>query len=279
MVWFRVDDGLHGHPKVVMLSLDALGLWTRAGSWASFYLTDGFVPEEIVREFAKRKWKRLSDELVERKLWLRVDKGFVFHDFGEYNPLAKDVLAEREAAQKRMRELRARRRNRELLPAGTPDPEGETGINVRPNTSGTFAERSPDVRNPVPSRPDPTPIKSSSHSPTSPYGPRRGQDDDRDQQGDDDLAGLVTRLLTPHTRTPITADHADRVVRDILTRGRNVKYRARYIRRVLEDNPARFLPTPAPAAAASGDRCPRHPYQAATTCTSCAGDRKARPDA
>ncbi|MFC6581760.1 hypothetical protein ACFQBS_34120 [Planomonospora parontospora] len=262
-----------------MLSLDALGLWTRAGSWASFYLTDGFVPEEIVREFAKRKWKCLSDELVTRKLWLRVDNGFVFHDFGDYNPLAKDVLAEREAAQKRMRELRARRRSRELPPAEMPDESAETGNNVRPNISGTFAERSGDVRNPVPSRPDPTQSKSSSHSTTSPYRAGRGRTDDRDHQGDDDLAGLVTRLLTPHTRTPITADHADRVVRDILTRGRNVKYRARYIERALEADPTRYLPTPGPGAAPGRDRCPRHPYQAASACTSCAGDRKARPDA
>ena len=47
MSWFRCDDGLADHPKVMALddrALPAMGLWLFCGVYCSKHLTDGFVP-------------------------------------------------------------------------------------------------------------------------------------------------------------------------------------------------------------------------------------------
>lgn len=108
MPWFKVDDGFHGHPKVVEVGLEAVGLWTLAGSWCAKYLTDGFVPDKTVTRLGGTHDQ--AKELVVADLWSGETGGYQFKDWEDYQPLKADVEAERAAAQERMRKVRASRK-------------------------------------------------------------------------------------------------------------------------------------------------------------------------
>jgi len=43
MPWFKVDDTLAFHAKVVAAGNAAMGLWVRAGAHSMQQLTDGFI--------------------------------------------------------------------------------------------------------------------------------------------------------------------------------------------------------------------------------------------
>ena len=104
MPWFRIDDHFHHHPKVTRAGNAAVGLWVRAGSYSSAYLTDGHVPLGAVREMGT---KREIDALVEARLWVPNGDGFVLPDFAEYNYSAEQVLAERAKTRARTAKYRA----------------------------------------------------------------------------------------------------------------------------------------------------------------------------
>lgn len=110
MSWFKVDDQLHAHPKILAIPIRdryaALGLWVVAGSYASAYLTDGHVPAALVDDTGTR---RQAETLVKAGLWQVEPDGYRFHDWKEYQPLAAEVEAER--AQARARKRRQRRRD------------------------------------------------------------------------------------------------------------------------------------------------------------------------
>jgi hypothetical protein len=100
MVWFKVDDKLHSHPKTSNASLAAIGLWALAGSWCSDHLTDGRVPEHMIPSMS-RGAVELADELVAAGFWVRVKGGYRFHqwiadsDGTKRNPSKKEVEEER----------------------------------------------------------------------------------------------------------------------------------------------------------------------------------------
>ena len=131
-MWFKVDDALAFHMKVITAGNSAMGLWVRAGSWCAQQLTDGFVPANIVQTFAA------SDDdvraLCDVGLWHEADDGYQFHDWDEYQPTREKVLQERAAARQRMADLRGR--------------SGEPHANVQANKAGSSATPS----RPVPSR-------------------------------------------------------------------------------------------------------------------------------
>ena len=84
-VWFLVDDNLAFHKKVITAGNDAMGAWVRAGAWAAFALTDGYVP--ITVEARQIGTKKQLENLVKAGLWSRVTDGYQFHDLGTtYNP-------------------------------------------------------------------------------------------------------------------------------------------------------------------------------------------------
>jgi hypothetical protein len=87
--------------------MEAVGLWTLAGSHCMAYLTDGFVADWWVKE--KPKGVALAKRLVAAGLW-RVgecagDQGYWFHDW-KPECLKVNVLAAREKA--RLRKARSR---------------------------------------------------------------------------------------------------------------------------------------------------------------------------
>ncbi|GAB3125822.1 hypothetical protein [Glaciibacter psychrotolerans] len=152
MPWFKVDDGFHGHPKVVDLSMAAIGLWTVAGSWCAKYLTDGFVPDRTVTRLGGSPDE--AAELVKSVLWDAAEGGYQFKDWEDYQPLKEEVEAERLAAQERMKKVRAAKRGVRANKDRTDDERsGEQPANVR----DVFGRSSEEVRvapsHPIPSHP------------------------------------------------------------------------------------------------------------------------------
>ncbi|MDP5182153.1 hypothetical protein QOZ88_05850 [Blastococcus sp. BMG 814] len=170
MTWFKVDDSFPQHPKVLRIPrvkrIACVGLWGLAGPWCARNLTDGYLDENMVEELGGSK--KQADELVRVGLWERVDGGFQFHDWSDWQPTRARVEERRDAEARRKQEWRDRKRSAreqtEDVPAGQ-------GPDTTRDSDGTDA----DVRStrPDPTRPDPdTPNGVSS-------GPRSGAATDR----------------------------------------------------------------------------------------------------
>jgi len=148
MAWFKVDDGLHASRKLLKIPkrnrFAAIGLWTVAGSWCADQLTDGNVPNYMITEWGGPP--AAPEALTDAGLWERTHDGYVFYNWHEYQPSKQDVDAERAASRERMRDLRAKRRNRKPLEQAE---AGDAFGRTVPNSSEN-------VRNPDPTRPDPT---------------------------------------------------------------------------------------------------------------------------
>jgi len=105
MSWFKIDDGFHCHPKVLEAGNEAVGLYARCGSWVSQQLTNGFVPTSIALLYGGRE---LAAALVEARMWIPVDGGWLMHDYLVYNPSKDQVRADRAAAADRQKRARER---------------------------------------------------------------------------------------------------------------------------------------------------------------------------
>ena len=67
MTWFKVDDGIHSHPKFLDVSLAAVGLWTMCGAWCSAYLTDGQITRRQVQRLGRiRRLRAAVGHVAER---------------------------------------------------------------------------------------------------------------------------------------------------------------------------------------------------------------------
>lgn len=143
MPWFNVDDGFAFHRKTVRAGNAAAGLWVRAGSWCAKELTDGFVPDHMVRTMGTLKQ---AERLVVAGLWVRDDErqGFQFHEYTEdgRNFSREVVLKKREQAAEKKRKQREGNGQKsgksqvdEVCPQGTDGgvPEGVPGgVNASP---------------------------------------------------------------------------------------------------------------------------------------------------
>lgn len=107
MPWFKVDDKIHSHPKARRAGLAAMGLWALAGSHCMDYLTDGVVESWFVESWPDGQ--HLAARLVDVGLWDTHPDGWVFHDWGEYQPTRAKVIAEREATKERVEKHRQKR--------------------------------------------------------------------------------------------------------------------------------------------------------------------------
>lgn len=139
MVWFKVDDDFHDHPKTWDLSSDAVALWTRAGSWSAGHLTGGVVTRDMCVRWCDNSVTSAA-ELVAHGLWVVTDdERYAFHDWPVYNPSRRDVEKVRKQGRLRQRSFRDRRR------------ESREGNGVTGSVTG-------EVRNDrvTPPRPDPT---------------------------------------------------------------------------------------------------------------------------
>ncbi|SNR44538.1 hypothetical protein SAMN06265360_10658 [Haloechinothrix alba] len=168
MTWFKVDDGLALHHKTVRAGNAAMGLWVRAGSYASQHLTDGWVPDEIVRTLGTRAQAR---RLVAAGLWLEDEGGYWFHEWHENGqPTREGELARRSngaARQQKHREKSRRSANVDQPSNGPGSNEDSPPVEQQPKNNPPDSEESQvtkdsnalplEVRNapPDPARPDP----------------------------------------------------------------------------------------------------------------------------
>jgi hypothetical protein len=143
MTWFKVDDNLAFHRKVVAAGNAAMGLWVRAGSWSAQHLTDGFVPEHMVGLLGTSSQAR---RLIKAGLWAEVAGGCQFHQWNEKGrqPTSQSVLADREKSAARQAKWRAAKsEDPQVSDAG----DGVTDALVTPFVTGGVT--------PAPTRPDP----------------------------------------------------------------------------------------------------------------------------
>lgn len=97
MPWFKVDDQLAFHSKTMLAGNEAMGLWVRAGAWSSAHFTDGFIPEHMATAMAQPMAKTdlpsfaidLPSRLVEAGFWHKVEGGYQFHDWEDFQPDGK----------------------------------------------------------------------------------------------------------------------------------------------------------------------------------------------
>lgn len=154
MPWFKVDDNLGFHHKVIAAGNPAMGLWVRAGSICAQQLTDGFVPDHMI---AAMGTTAQAQRLVKVGLWDRVKGGYSFHGWSERQPSKASVEAERAAAAERMRLHRERKKG--TSPKASPQASEPRS----PEQTENFGVGSGEVRevfaNPDPTRPDPTSSK------------------------------------------------------------------------------------------------------------------------
>lgn len=153
MPFFRVDDGLHSHRKVLKLGADhsdALALWTLAGSWCAYHLTDGWIPEYVAASLDAHYAER-AKALVHVGLWEVAEQdgepGWQFHGWSDpgRNPLAEQVTAERAATAERQRRFRERAKGTAAIPkprteARAEEPQEPTDSNgvTEPLVTPTF---------------------------------------------------------------------------------------------------------------------------------------------
>jgi hypothetical protein len=163
MGWFKIDDQLFGHPKVLSIDprrrLAAIGLFTLAGSWSSAHLTDGVIPEQLVSSM--QATRKQCESLVSAGLWDVHPQGYVFHDWADYNPTRAEVLAKRQvraAAGKIGGEHSASKR------------ASKVQANASPPGKQSPSKCFDHVPTPVPARPDPTTTAPTVLPPASPNG-------------------------------------------------------------------------------------------------------------
>lgn len=133
MVWFKVDDGMPFHAKTVAAGNAAMGLWVRAGAWSAGQLTDGFVPDHMVRSLGTAAQ---ASVLVKVRLWERADGGYRFWQWNApgRQPSRVDVEARRDDARERMANARSsehvranKPRSSRSVPQPRPDPTRPEG--------------------------------------------------------------------------------------------------------------------------------------------------------
>lgn len=108
MPWFKVDDTLAFHAKVMAAGNSAMGLWVRAGAWSMQQLTDGHIPLHVARRLGSA---RDAQRLCEAGLWdAKDDDGYLFHEWDQRQPSRAQVHAEREANADRIRKWREKRK-------------------------------------------------------------------------------------------------------------------------------------------------------------------------
>ena len=95
MTYFKVDDHFHSHPKILDLGLEAVGLWTLAGSWSGEQLTDGFIPNSLIARLGGSP--EIAQALVDAGLWEIIEGGYLFHDWDAHNQTKAQVIESREA--------------------------------------------------------------------------------------------------------------------------------------------------------------------------------------
>lgn len=236
MTWFKVDDALATHDKVLKAGNSAMGLWVRAGAWCAQHLTDGHVPTHAVRLLGNTAQ---ANALVKAGLWVKVDDGYRFHEWHDYQPTREHV--------ERVRDERRKAGQRGGKKSGESRSKDEANCF---DVASTLSNPRP-----VPSRPDLSVVTNPSQSPSA-----------LGALTDEDLQKIEEATKGPRS-------HAERTAATILARaGDDVVSPRRYILRAIKNEPELFRyhrgnPTRA-------DECGTHAGEWGDNCRICALDRR-----
>ncbi|MCX8559799.1 hypothetical protein OS122_02650 [Mycolicibacterium mucogenicum] len=166
MPHFFVDDAFSDSKEVLAIParhrLAAVGLWTLCGSWSASKLTDGFIPEEVLKKLGARPV--LVDALVDAaQLWTRELGGIRFTNWSKWQRTREQVEAYRAAQAEKKRKQRSGAKGA----ATSADSKMSPG-----DTLGDKDSRPPGTpQTPIPT-PTPTPSSNyrSEEEATDPYG-------------------------------------------------------------------------------------------------------------
>ncbi len=90
MTWVRLDEKFADHPKVVRAGPLGMAMHVTALCYCNRHLTDGFVPKQIASVLLDLtglgEWSLVVEDLVEAGLWEPVDRGWLIHDYLDYQP-------------------------------------------------------------------------------------------------------------------------------------------------------------------------------------------------
>lgn len=166
MAWAKLCDSALTHPKLWGLPDDAFAFWIRAILYASAHLTDGLLDDRAMR-FLRPK-KRVLELLIREQLLDKKPDGTIeIHDFLDYNPTRKQVLAERERARERMKRPKnasVENHSEQGSNFGRNSAEAPTEVHpeAHPEARANFERTSPSPARPDPARPDLSPLKENS---------------------------------------------------------------------------------------------------------------------
>jgi len=112
VTWFYVDDNFSTHPKCIGISMEAVGVWTMAGTWCARHLTDGYIPADALVMVCGKKVARAAQELVTRSLWTHTGDGFQFIDWTQWQKPRSEIEARRAATRARQEAWRKRQQEK-----------------------------------------------------------------------------------------------------------------------------------------------------------------------
>lgn len=119
MPWARLDDRINNDAKLLALSDAAHRMWTCGLAYCQFNLTDGFVPDHAIHAFGVRAKNKdaVAGELCavqvagKKPLWRKVDNGYQFNDYLDWNDSRDKVLRERALSKARLDRHNERKKN------------------------------------------------------------------------------------------------------------------------------------------------------------------------
>jgi hypothetical protein len=152
MTWVKLDDHFPEHPKVLKAGPMAAWLYVSGLTYASRYLTDGFIPSDALPVLLPQASpKALAQKLVEVGLWLLVDGGWQIHDYHEYQPSGEQVRQHR--ASNAARQARHRGKSNGESDDNSDDRNGVTSPSVTPLARGRAGAAPVPVPGPLPPNP------------------------------------------------------------------------------------------------------------------------------
>jgi hypothetical protein len=99
MTWVRVEESSPFHPKFIRAGCEAYGWWVAAMAYCNRHLSDGFIPVKdlphVFPGLSGLALKRIVDRLVAETSLSRTPKGYLVHDFLDYQPSRESILATR----------------------------------------------------------------------------------------------------------------------------------------------------------------------------------------
>jgi hypothetical protein len=181
MPWVRKEDTYPRHRKIRRLTDAQYRMHDEAIHWSAEHLTDGHVPaDELDDVTVVKNPRRHVPTLIQRGLWHAAGhdcprclqptdpKGWVIHDYLEYNPSRLEVMAERERKREAGRRgglaSAAVRRGKQ---AGSEPPEAEGKQSGSAPATASATALLPEAPE-HPTRPDPTRTRSTSKTSSPP---------------------------------------------------------------------------------------------------------------